>query len=69
VMEVSLIDTALDIFCHPDELHTLPKALLEIPPAAVEVELRRREVIEVGSEVEGLLVRDPNSRLLILEPA
>ena len=69
VLEVSLIDNALNIFCHPDELRTLPEALLEIPPAAVEVELRGREVIEVGSEVKGLLIKDPNSRLLLLEPA
>ena len=69
VIEVSLVDTALDIFCHPDELRTLPEALLGIPPAAVEVEMRGGKVVEVGAQVDGLLVKDPDSGLLLLEPA
>ena len=70
VIEVSLVDSALKIFCHPDELRILPKALLDIPPAAVELEWRGdMEAVEVGGRVEGQLVKDPASGLLILEPA
>merc|ERR1712203_1210143 len=69
VIEVNLIDTAVDIFCHPDELRTLPETLLRIPPAAVELELRGGKVVEVGVQVDGLLVNDSNSGLLLLEPA
>ena len=48
----------------------MPKDLLDIPPAAVELEWRGdMEAVEVGGRVEGQLVKDPASGLLILEPA